>query len=171
MNTINKYFGILTLLTIISGCGVKEDIEKSVRNEKINTVEKKNNKIFLEKYNAPHEQVNFIEKLNKLPVIPPDLIGTRQEEAYLTEEKNLISQYNFINGWICKVGETLDNIAVCYFDDKKPSSRFISVIGERKYYKNDILSIDGDVLVTISQMNVQLIHPEGKFAIKLIAEN
>ncbi len=171
MNPINKFFSIFFSLTIISGCGVKEDIEKSVINEKNNTVDRKNSQTFLEKYNAPQEQLNFIEKLNKLPVIPPELIGTRQEEAYLTEEKNLISQYNFINSWICKVGETLDNIAVCYFDDKKPSSRFISVIGDKKYYKNDILSIGGDVQVNISQMNVQLIHPEGKFTIKLIEEN
>jgi len=35
MNRINKFFTLLTLLTIISGCGVKEDIEKSVKNEKI----------------------------------------------------------------------------------------------------------------------------------------
>jgi hypothetical protein len=170
---------LLVLATSSLIACIKNDIEEAVLGKKVEdnkqiSAPQMKSVLFLEKYNAPQEQLDFISKFNKLPIVPSNLVGTRQEDRDLIEEKNLINQYSFINGWICKV-KIIGDSEFCFFDDKNATdSRVISLTGERKYYKDDIISVEGEVNFHLGanpgSLKAIIISPEGNFITKLIAE-
>jgi hypothetical protein len=114
---------------------------------------------FLKKYGAPKSQLDFLKKVNALPVITPDLLGTRKEEQIQIVYKEFETELIYVDGWICKSNGSilsfesgsnpLYNID-CFIDGALNGYHFISFKSENKYYKDDVIKITGKVIVKLS---------------------
>jgi hypothetical protein len=161
MKKLLKYHFKLLSLTIIllcSACGVKEDIEKSVNKDKNHVAERKISSTFLDKYQAPIEQIEFFKKYYALNVIPASKLGTREVQPLLTVAEELASSVTSINGWVCevedyhKLEETTYSMKCALDGNSSDVLRLSSIqfISQTIYYKGDVVKVSGPFKAQIS---------------------
>jgi len=155
MNKSIKFFQILSLVAIISGCGVKDDVEKSINKESTD------NKIIAQDKINSIKEISFQSIQEKFDILPKfddvRILGTREAANYISEHKSLIneiSSYDTIKDIECKVTLVMSNMVRCQAQDysKYPQLTFYfnNPLGREVYVNESIAHME------LTGINVEL---------------
>lgn len=92
---MKKLLPLVFMLFILNGCSNDNEASKSSSSQSNNSVQS---------MNLPKEETDLITQLNNLPIIPKDLIGTREGESSLSKFNELKSEWETQNSQPNRIG-------------------------------------------------------------------
>ena len=170
---MKKLLPLVFMLFILNGCSNDNEASKSSSSQSNNSVQS---------MNLPKEETDLITQLNNLPIIPKDLIGTREGESSLSKFNELKSEWETQNSQPNRIGilelscelpgMTMERLMNGTGSDGHVSIELLNPLSD-KVYSNDKILVSGRIsrvifntIVNTSVYQVQIFLDNGSYTFK-----